>query len=171
MVALPVVARAQQPLDPVKVTARVTRAQRLETRAASYEMASDMRRWGKAAALYERAAGLRAPEDPGGYTNLRRAAFLRHGIGQADVAGALMERAADQAMARGDVFNAAYAYVDAAYIAAERRDPPLARELVGKGTLLLHSPLLEARERAALRARVAQAGERLGVEVAALTQP
>ena len=174
-VALPAAASAQQrsptPLDPVHVTARATRADQLDARAAAYEQADDSRRWGKAARLRERAAALRPAADPGGFTSLRAAAFSRHALGQRVAAGYLMERAGDQAMARGDVFNAADAYVDAAYIAAELRDPERVREFVGKGTLLMGSPLLSPPQRESLRGRVAQAAPRPGLEVAAAPHP
>jgi len=170
VVALPALARAQRPLDPVQavpVTALATRADSLDARAAAYEQASSVRRWREAARLRERAAGLRAPDDPAGFTSLARAAALRHGIGQPLAAGDLMERAGDQAIARGDVVNASWAYMNAGFVAAELRDPARAREFFTKGMLLMRSPLLSTPQREWLQGHVAPAASRLGAEVAA----
>jgi hypothetical protein len=120
----------------------------------------------EAAQLRERAAGLRAPEDPGGFTGLARAAVLRHRIGQSLSAGDLLERAGDQAIARGDVVNASWAYINAGFVAAELRDQARAREGFTKGMLLMRSPLLSAAQREWLQGLVAPAGPRLGGEVA-----
>jgi hypothetical protein len=163
---LPASAAAQQPLTPVRVTATNTAADRLDSRAVAYEQGGDIRRFGKAARLRERAAGLRAPDDPAGFKSLRMAAILRHGLGHLRHAGYLMERAGDQAIARGDVFNAATAYIDAAYIAADQRDGERTRDLVGRGTLLLHSPLLSEQQRGFLGTRVAGLAPSPAVEVA-----
>jgi hypothetical protein len=150
----------------VRVTATNTAADRLDMRAVAYEQGGDVRRFGKAARLRERAAGLRAPDDPAGFKSLRMAAILPHELGHLRHAGYLMERAADQAIARGDVFTAASAYIDAAYIAAGQRDGARARDLVGRGTLLLHSPLLSEQQRGLLGTRVAGLPSRPAVEVA-----
>lgn len=167
--ALPSAARAQQPLTPVQVTVEATgRADALDARAEAYEAAN--RHLGRAASLREQAAQLRAPEDPRGFRSLWRAAHLRYYGGQPRAAVGLMERAADQAVARGDVANAATAYIDAAYIATELRDPMRVREFLTKGTLLMHSPLLSAPEREALRGRVAETAP-LVRDVAAALHP
>jgi hypothetical protein len=169
--ALPGAAGAQRPLAPVWVTATNTRADRLDARAAAHEQANETRRWGKAAGLRARAAGLRTADDPRGFASLRMAAVLRYGVGQSRAAGDLLERAGDQALARGDVYAAAGAYVDAAYVAAGLRDPARARTLVTKGTLLMHSPLLGAPERALLQRRVAQGAPPLGAALVAAAAP
>lgn len=164
--ALPSVAGAQQPLKRVWVTATNSAADRLDNQAAEYEASGNLHRFGKAARLRERAASLRAPDDPAGFAGLQRAAHLRYGIGHIREAGYLMERAGDQAIARGDVFNAASAYIDAAYVAADQRDAERVRHFVSRGTLLMHSPLLSAPERDRLAGRVAMGAARLGLEVA-----
>jgi hypothetical protein len=168
--ALPAATRAQQPLDPIQVSARTAEADRLDARAQDYETSGSRRKWGKAAGLRERAADLRAPEDPRGFSSLQMAAFLRHAISQREAALGLMQRAGDQAIARGDVYNAARAYVDAAYIANEMRDVEDVRAFIAKGTLLMHSPLLSDPQREQLRRGLAQAsvpGAQLASAVAA----
>ena len=155
--ALPGVVRAQQPLPQVQVSAPASKADKLDARAEAYERSGLLRDFGRAARLREQAAALRAPEDSAGFRSLRRAAALRYGIGDNVAARDLMERAGDQAIARGDVFNAATAYIDAAYVAAAVREPERVRHLVTRGTLLMRSPLLTPEQRAALERTVAQA--------------
>jgi len=170
---LPATAWAQQPIDPVQVVASNSRADQLDARAAAYEQSGDGRLIGKAAGLREKAAGLRAPSDPRGFTSLRTAAHLRYGKGQKLAAGDLMERAADQAFARGDVYNAAEAYILAAIVNSELRDanPLRVRALVERGTLLMTSPLLSMPQREELRGRIAQVAPRVAGEVAVAANP
>lgn len=170
ILTVPAAARAQQPLDPVQVSARTTQADKLDARAAAHEATGSRREWAKAAALRERAARLRAPEDPRGFRSLQAAALVRHALREHPAAIALMERAADGALARGDVFNAATAYVDVAYLAAETGDAERVRQFVTKGSLLMHSPLLSAPDRDVLRRSLAQAST-LTTNVAVLTRP
>jgi hypothetical protein len=167
ILALPAAAAAQQPLDPIQVSARTTEADRLDARAVEHEATGSRRQWAKAAALREKAARLRAPEDSLAFKSLHTAALIRHALKERPAAVALMERAAEQALARGDVFNAASAYVNVAYIAAEMRDTERMRQSVAKGTLLMHSPLLSPSDRDVLRRTVAQASE-MATQVAVL---
>jgi hypothetical protein len=67
-----------------------------------------------------------------------------------------MERAAEHAMSRGDVFNAASAYANLAFMTTEVRDARRASEFVERSTLLAESPLLSAPQREWLQARIAQ---------------
>jgi hypothetical protein len=170
VLALPAAARAQQPLAPVHVSDAMTKADRLDARAAAYMQSGSLRDLGKAAGLREKAASLRALEDPRGFTGLEAAAFMRHALKQRPAALSLMQRAAEQAMARGDVFNAATAYVNTAFIAVELRDVDLARRSVERSTLLMHSPLLSVQQRDALRRTVA-AVSAPGPDLALLTKP
>ena len=155
--ALPAAARGQQPLDPIQVSVRATEADKLEAQAEAHLQSGTWRDLGKAAKLREKAASLRTPEDPRGFTSLQMASLLRHAMKQRPAAVGLMQRAADQAMARGDVFNAATAYVNVAFMAVELRDGDLARRAIEKGTLLMHSPLLTAPQRQSLQGSLAQA--------------
>lgn len=154
--ALPAAGRAQQPLDPIQVSARTLEADRLDARAAEYEATGSRRKWAKAAALREKAAGLRAADDSLAFKSLQTAAYVRHALKQRPAALTLMERAAEQALARGDVFNAASAYVDVAWLAHELGDGERTRQFVGKGALLARSPLLRAPDRELLQRRLAQ---------------
>ncbi|MGZ8379598.1 MAG: hypothetical protein ACXW0Z_20420 [Gemmatirosa sp.] len=154
--ALPSAVRAQQPRDPIQVLARSNEADRLDSLAVVLEESNSRRLWGKAAALREKAAGMRAPSDPLAFKGLETAALVRHALEQRPAALALMERAADRALARGDVFNAASAYANVAFMASELRDIDRVRLYAEKSALLATSPLLSAPERAWLQERVAQ---------------
>ena len=153
--ALPTVARAQQPLDPIQVSARTVEADKLDARAAAYEESGSWRKWGKAAGLREKAAGLRTPGDARAFKSLQTAAYVRHALKQRASALSLMERAADQALASGDVFNAAAGYADVASIAQELRDGDRVRRYAEKSALLTRSPLLNAADRQWLQHRLA----------------
>jgi hypothetical protein len=154
---LPAGARAQQKLDPVRIAAIAQRADQLDAQAAIHEQSGLPWRYSKAARLREQAASLRTPDDPARFTSTRQAAFLRSYVGQTEAAGSLMERAGNQALARGDVFNAATAYIDVAYLAARANDATRLQEFVEKGTLLMRSPLLTPTQHESLRTMVAQA--------------
>lgn len=169
----PAAASAQQRIDPVRVVVSNTRADELDARATAYEQSGDTRLVGKAAGMREKAAELRAPDDPRGFTSLRTAAHLRYGRGQKLAASSLMERAADHASGRGDVYNAAEAYILAAIVNSELRsaDPVHVRALVDRGTLLMTSPLLSAPQRESLRGRIAQLAPRTDAEVAVAAKP
>ncbi len=161
----PAVASAQQTLDPVRVTASASsRADRLEAEAAA--LATHVRVYKKAARLYEQAADERAFGDPRATHCLRSAAYLRYYSGDRTSSVALLERAADQSSATGDVVGAANAYVDAAIVALELKQNERALALGRRGELLMNSPLLDESQRTALRSRVSE--ERA---VAFATQP
>ncbi|MGZ8377398.1 MAG: hypothetical protein ACXW0Z_09160 [Gemmatirosa sp.] len=154
--ALPAAVGAQQPRDPIQVLARSNEADRLDSLAVVYEESNSRRLWGKAAALREKAAGMRAPSDPRAFKDLEIAALVQHALEQRPAALALMERAADGALARGDVFNAASAYVNVAFLAHELRDVDRVRLYAEKSALLATSPLLSAPQREWLQQLVAQ---------------
>jgi len=159
-----------EPLDPVRVTASSVRADSLSARAAAYEAAYASRKsLRRAAGLREQAAALRAPDDPNGFTDLEMAAAVRYEVRQRARAADLMQQAAEQAAARGDVLHAADAYLVAAIITQELRQGQRTLELARKGSLLLTSPLLTEAQRSALRMRIAQRGV-AGREVATLLQ-
>jgi hypothetical protein len=155
VLALPAPARAQHSLDPVQVSARAAEADRLDSLATVYEETGSMRKWGKAAGLREKAAALRGPADPRAFASLQTAAFVRHALRQRDAALGIMERAAEQALAHGDVFNAASAYTNVAFMASELRDVDRARLYAEKGSMLTRSPLLSAPQREWLQQRLA----------------
>lgn len=156
MFALPAAAFAQWELAPVRVTASaVARADSLDA-AASRRTISTLRDFKKVARLHEESAQLRSAGDAKRFDCLQTAARLRYGANDRRRAVEDMEQAAQQAAARGDVVNAAGAYVDAAHVAAELRQGERAAEFVRAAQLLTQSPLLSDAQRTELRGRLPQ---------------
>jgi hypothetical protein len=166
VIALPAAARAQAALEPILITGTELRADKLDAEAARYE-ASDWGKLAQAARLRALAADLRTADDPKGPLSLFWAARDRYYSGDTRAARELMERAADRAMVVGDVWTAATAYTEAAYISAELRDVPRARLFASKAKLLTSSPMLSEDQRTKLRTRLAE-GERPEKSVAVL---
>lgn len=161
---------AQQPLDPVRVTAASTaRADSLFARAARREIQS-IRDFRKVAAMYEKSAELREVGDEKRFEALQMAARLRYGSGERRQAADDMEQAAQEAAARGDVVNAADSYIDAAHLAVELRERERALKFVRTAELLTRSPLLSEQQRAAVQTRIAARATTVQ-EVAALLHP
>ena len=115
---------------------------------------SEKKQWRKAVRLLEQSAELRDASDPAGYTCLMYAGRIKWALGDAAGARASMQKAAEQALARGSVMEAASAYIDAAHAAVEDGQQTLARQYVEKASLLAESPLLTAGQRETLKARV-----------------
>ena len=168
VIALPLSARAQM-LDPIRVTDAVQKAEKLDAEALSYEQ-NDWSQLKKAARLREHAAELRTADDPSGTVSLYWAARDRYYSGDQKTARTLMEKAADRAIAMGDVLNAVTAYTEAAYISADIKDGERMRALATKARLLVNSPTLTAEQRLQLRTRLAQSDAPIGV-VAVVGKP
>ena len=154
LAAAPSVARAQQTLDPVHVSAApVARADRLEAEAAA--LPSELAQFPKAARLYEEAAAARPFGETRTAQSLRTAAFYRYHSGNSAASVRLLERAAENALAAGDVVAAANSYIDAALVADEMRATDRSVDLAQRAERLSRSPLLDATQRGALRTRIA----------------
>src|SRR5206468_8344514 len=110
---LPAAASAQYQLPTLTSTAR---ADSLHEAAAALVAAH---RYGDAARLHRRSAQLRDADDALGFRCLKDAAALAYASGDRSAARSHMAAAAGQALARGDLREAALAYVDAAWIAQE----------------------------------------------------
>jgi hypothetical protein len=161
VVAFPTAARAQT-LEPIRITESRLKADRLDAEARGYEQ-NDWRMLKKAAELREEAAKLRTVDDPKGTVSLYWAARDRYYSGNPKAARVLMEQAADRAIAIGDVLNAATAYTEAAYIAADLNEGEKVRSLAGKARLLANSPMLTADQRYQLQTRLAKSDAPVGV--------
>ena len=70
-----------------------------------------------------------------------------------------MAEAAGQALARGDLRTAALAYLDAAWIAQEQKNPRQVWELGHRAEMLADSPLLGGSDRAAILQRIRRVPE------------
>ncbi|MBW3535635.1 MAG: hypothetical protein KY453_10555 [Gemmatimonadetes bacterium] len=128
-------------------------AEALETRAAALEEVGPAG-FSEAASLYRKAADLRIEGDPQAVRDLMKSGKLSFYAGKRDRAIGDLVRAADMALAFGDVLSAATAYLDAGWIANEAGDGARAYALAVKGARLSQSPLIEASQRKVLEARV-----------------
>jgi hypothetical protein len=125
-----------------------------------HEVAGEMRTAGRyrdAARLYRRSAEFRAPEDSVGVRCLTDAAALAYAAGDRSGARTDMARAAERALARGDVRAAAQAYLDAAWIAQEQKKPGKVWEFGHRAEILAASPLLTESDRGAILQRIKRA--------------
>ena len=150
---LPTAARAQYRL-PVLVSA--AKADSLHDAAVTLMTAH---RWRDAASLHRRSAELRSPDDPLAFRCLSEAAALAYATNDRSAARGDMADAAGQALARGDLRSAAHAYLDAAWIAQEQKNPRQVWELGHRAEMLAASPLLAESDRAAILQRISRAPE------------
>jgi hypothetical protein len=151
ILALPAAASAQYQLPTLTSAAR---ADSLHEAAAALVTAH---RWGDAARLHRRSAELRDADDPLGFRCLKEAAELAYASGDRSSARSDMAAAAGHALARGDLREAALAYLDAAWIAQEQNNPRKVWELGHRAEMLADSPLLGAKDRAAILGRIERA--------------
>jgi len=158
ILALPAAASAQYQLPTLTSAAR---ADSLHEAAAALVAAH---RWGDAARLHRRSAELRDPEDPLGFRCLKEAAQLAYAAGDRTTARTDMAAAAVHALARGDLREAALAYVDAAWIAQEQKNARQVWDLGHRAEMLAGSRLLSPSDRAAIMERISRAPE--GVQLA-----
>ena len=154
---LPAAASAQYQLPTLTSTAR---ADSLHEAAAALGVAH---RYGDAARLHRRSAQLRDADDALGFRCLKDAAALAYASGDRSAARSDMVAAAGQALARGDLREAALAYVDAAWIAQEQKNPRQVWELGHRAEMLADSPLLSASDRLAIMQRIERAPEAVQV--------
>jgi hypothetical protein len=150
---LPAAASAQYQLPTLTSTAR---ADSLHEAAVALVTAH---RWGDAARLHRRSAQLRDADDPLGFRCLKDAAALEYATGDRSSARTDMAAAAGQALARGELREAALAYLDAAWIAQEQKNPRQVWELGHRAEMLADSPLLAAADREAILRRIERAPE------------
>ncbi len=127
---LPTIGTPEATADAVRLEARATQANGL----------------GAAARLRERAAELRAPGDPLGVSDLVIAASARFYSGEPTRARELYVRAAERALADGDITVAANSFLLAALVANEQRDP-VTLVLKARAERLTASPLLTEAQR------------------------
>lgn len=136
---------------------------------AAVALARTTHRWGDAARLHRRSAELRSADDPLGFRCLTEAAALAYASNDRSGARTAMADAAGQALARGDLRAAALAYLDAAWIAQEQKNPRQVWELGHRAEMLADSPLLGPSDRAAILQRISRAPE--AMQTAMRTEP
>lgn len=128
---------------------------------AAVVLARTTHRWGDAARLHRRSAELRSADDPLGFRCLTEAAALAYASNDRSGARADMADAAGQALARGDLRAAALAYLDAAWIAQEQKNPRQVWELGHRAEMLADAPLLGPSDRAVILQRISRAPEEM----------
>jgi hypothetical protein len=114
-------------------------------------------RYRDAARVYRRSAEFRAAEDSLGVQCLTDAAALAYAAGDRSGARTDMARAAERALARGDLKTAALAYLDAAWIAQEQKQPRKVWEFGHRAEMLAASPLLSESDRGRILQRIERA--------------
>jgi hypothetical protein len=116
-------------------------------------------RYRDAARLHRRSAALRPADDALGFSCLSEAAALAYAGGDRSGARQDMARAAAHALSRGDLRSAALAYLDAAWIAQEQKNPRQVWELGHRAEMLAASPLLGSADRAVVLQRIRRVPE------------
>ena len=134
------------------------KADSLHAAAVAYEEARRLR---DAARLHRRSADVRPAEDPLGFRCLIEAAAFAYHTGDLSTARRDMARAAEHALARGDLREAALAYLDGAWIAQEQKNRRQVWELGHRAEMLAESPLLAARDREAIVRRIRRVPEEM----------
>lgn len=120
-------------------------------------------RYRDAARLHRRSAQLRPADDPQGFNCLTEAAALAYAGRDRSTAREDMARAAEHALARGDLRAAALAYLDGAWIAQEQKNRREVWELGHRAEMLAASPLLASVDRAAIVRRISRVPETMRV--------
>lgn len=145
-------ATAQHRLPPITTIAKAD-----SFHVAAVTMAETTQRWREAARLHRESAALRAPEDTMGFTCLKTAANLSFAANDLTRARTDMTRAAEQALARGDIERAAHAYADAAWVAKEQKKAAEVWRLGRQAEVLASSPLLSGPQRVSILRRFVRA--------------
>ena len=152
-IALAAPAAHAQVRDPILITAAAanSRADTLEARLETLLGTPDT--WREAAKLQRRAAELRG-DDPRATKSWSRAGWFYAGTRDYGLARQMHERAAQHAMAGGDVERAAQCLIDAALVALEDQRTDLVPRFVQRTRRLADSPLLTAAQRSTIIERV-----------------
>lgn len=152
-------AAAQQRLPTVVAIAKAD-----SLHAAAITMAETGNRWRDAARLHRESAALRTPEDSLGFSCLKTAASLSFVVNDLTSARSDMTRAAEQALARGDIERAAHAYADAAWVAKEQKKSREVWKLGRQAEVLASSPLLSEEQRTSILKRFVRADPQFASE-------
>ena len=127
-------------------------ADKLERRA--QELFDQPPRYAEAGRMYERAAGLRRRGDSRMVDALFSASRLFYHARLHGESVEILKRAADEALASGDVYRAAESLIDAAWVLAAIDRKGEAIPLMARAELLTTSPLFREQERRHLRVRL-----------------
>jgi hypothetical protein len=151
LATVPARVQSQTATTPEQIS-KLAHALELEQRAK--ELHADPTRASEAARLHRQSAHLRSANDPEAVESLAMAAHLFSYAQRPLAARNTMEEAADRALAMGDVFRAARAYVEAAFLADKQQDRAETTRLGRKALLLAGSTRITAEERASIIKRI-----------------
>jgi tetratricopeptide (TPR) repeat protein len=143
-----------QAAQPAGTEERTERARALKAEAEA--LFNQPTEWRRAARLLERSAALRDATDAEAYNCYVLAGRIRSALGEHGNARALLEKAAEHALNRGAVADAAHAFVDAAHHAVSVRDYAVAAAHVERARTLAASPLLSPEDRQSIARRAAE---------------
>ena len=132
---------------------REIRADQLLEEAISH--GDDRSMWDYASSLYRKSASLREEGDSEAVRSLRMAANLAYYGGFKAQAVQDLERAAEHALASGDLAAAALAFVDAAWVSQKLGSEKDVQRFVRRGLGLADSPYLSASDRMTILDRLA----------------
>ena len=151
VIAAPAAAQDRPSFELPAIEVTVLQSDLHQTAISLYEFPSF---WELAADLHKQAADNLPRNDAGQFFGYSRAAVLYFYAGEFDDARRSMEDAAEVAEATGDVFTAANAYVDAAFVAIAEGFAGKKREFVSEARGLAESEWITAEERADILARI-----------------
>ena len=149
--AAPAVAQDRPSFELPAIEVTVLQNDLHQTAISLYEMPTY---WELAGDLHKRAADELPRNSARQFFGYSRAAVLYFHAGEFDDARRSMEDAAEVAEATGDVFTAANAYVDAAFIAIAEGYAGKKREFVSEARLLADSESITEEEKADILARI-----------------
>lgn len=151
VIAAPAAAQERPSFELPAIEVTVLQSDLHQTAISLYEFPSF---WELAADLHKQAADNLPRNDAGQFFGYSRAAVLYFYAGEFDDARRSMEDAAEVAEATGDVFTAANAYVDAAFVAIAEGFAGKKREFVSEARELAESEWITAEEKADILARI-----------------
>jgi hypothetical protein len=151
VIAVPAAAQDRPSFELPAIDVTVLQSDLHQTAISLYEFPSF---WELAADLHKQAADNLPRNDAGQFFGYSRAAVLYFYAGEFDDARRSMEDAAEVAEATGDVFTAANAYVDAAFVAIAEGFAGKKREFVNEARELAESEWITAEEKADILARI-----------------
>jgi hypothetical protein len=134
----------------------ISRAEALEAQAAALFSTFPFQ-FPRIARLFEKAAHLRAEDDPLRVHDLLFAGKMYHHGRRLGESRHNLTLAAETAMRYGELVTAAHAFLDAAFVALEQKDVETANRLAKRAECLSRSPLIAAGDVSSIRRRLGAA--------------
>ncbi len=154
LLALTVFSLAAAPASATDPDPRVDNERAVQLYDQAVQLLGSKHRWAEAASLLKRSAAARSEADPEASSTMRFAGRVYAQAGEYGKAREAFSRAAELALARGALVEAAHAYIDAAHAAAEQGDYDRTKELAEKAQRITTSPLLPEADRVSIASLV-----------------